>query len=129
MGIFPNRLLMSKNHLDSLYAIAYNSYMKQVLYYTTSDGKSPYFDWYNKLDNSIKQKIDIRINRLKNGSYGDFKRISNYLIELRFKLGSGYRIYCTEAENIIILILCAGDKSTQAKDIEKAKLIIKEIRS
>ncbi len=102
--------------------------MKQIIYYTTIDGKCPYQDWYKKLDKSIRQQVDRRIDRLEEGIYGDCKRLSNDLFELRFKIGSGYRIYFTESQDVIILILCAGDKSSQSKDIEKAKAIIKEIK-
>ena len=102
--------------------------MKQIIYYTTIDGKCPYQDWYKKLDKSIRQQVDRRIDRLEEGFYGDCKRLSNDLFELRFKIGSGYRIYFTESQDVIILILCAGDKSSQSKDIEKAKAIIKEIK-
>ncbi len=102
--------------------------MKQVIYYTTIDGKCPYQDWYKKLDKSVRQQVDRRIDRLEEGNYGDYKRISNDLFELRFKIGSGYRIYFTESQDVIILILCAGDKSSQSKDIAKAKTIINEIK-
>lgn len=102
--------------------------MKQIIYYTTIDNKCPYLDWYNSLDKSIRSRIDMRIDKLEEGHYGDYKCISNDLFELRCKFGSGYRIYFTEEENVIILILCAGDKSTQKKDIQKAKDIIKEIK-
>jgi len=49
-------------------------------------------------------------------------------VELRLKFGAGYRIYYTETDDIIILILCAGDKSTQDKDIKKAQDILKQIK-
>jgi putative addiction module killer protein len=111
-----------------LYGVAYNMIMKQIIYYTTSDNKCPYLDWYNSLDKSIRKRIDMRIDKLEEGHYGNYKCISNDLFELRCKFGSGYRIYFTEEENIIILILCAGDKSTQKTDIQKAKDIIKEIK-
>ena len=45
----------------------------------------------------------------------------------RFTFGSGYRIYFTEQDEIIVLLLCAGDKSTQSKDIQKAKMYLKEL--
>lgn len=102
--------------------------MKQVVYYTAENGKSPYLLWYNKLDKSIKVQIDRRIDRLADGFYGDFKRLTDDLAELRFKIGSGYRIYFAEADDVIILILCAGDKSSQARDIAKAKSIINKIK-
>ena len=102
--------------------------MKQVLYYTTDDNKCPYLDWYNSLDKSLQGRIDRRIDKLEEGHYGDYKCISQDLFELRFQYGSGYRIYFTEQDNIIVFILCAGDKSSQKNDIKKAQKIIKEIK-
>ena len=75
-----------------------------------------------------KQEFLRGLKKLEEGHYGDFKKLSNDLYELRCKFGSGYRIYFSEVENIIIIILCAGDKSTQSKDIEKAKLYIKDYK-
>ncbi|MCI5888868.1 MAG: hypothetical protein MRZ62_05065 [Brachyspira sp.] len=43
--------------------------MKQILYYTTSNNKCPYLDWYHSLDNSIKKRIDMRIDKLEEGQY------------------------------------------------------------
>lgn len=56
-----------------------------------------------------------------NSQYGDCKNLGNGVCELRFRFGSGYRIYFAKEEEKLILLLCAGDKSTQTKDIEKAK--------
>lgn len=103
-------------------------YMKQIFYYTTEDGKCPYKDWLIKLDKSAQARVTSRIDKLEEGHYGDFKRLSSDLLELRLKFNSGYRIYFTESENTIVIILCAGDKSTQKKDIEKAKKIINKIK-
>lgn len=111
-----------------MYATPYNYIVKQIIYYTTENNKCPYLDWYNSLDKSIRKRIDMIIDKLEEGQYGDFKCISQDLYELRCKFGSGYRIYFTEQDNIIILILCAGNKSTQTKDIQKAKEIINNIR-
>jgi putative addiction module killer protein len=47
---------------------------------------------------------------------------------LRLKFGAGYRIYYTEIDNIIIILLCGGDKSTQVKDIEKAKEYLQDLK-
>ena len=54
-------------------------------------------------------------------NFGDFKKIDNELSELRFNFGSGYRIYYTEVDNIVVLLLNAGDKKLQSNDILKAK--------
>ena len=53
------------------------------------------------------------------GNYGDYKSVGDGVLELRFN--QGFRIYFTEVDNVIILLLCGGDKSTQQKDIEKVK--------
>src|SRR5574344_2164367 len=102
--------------------------MKQIIYYKTKNGKCPYEVWFKKLDKSLQARIASRIHQREQGHYGDFKRLSHDLLELRLKFGAGYRIYFTEDEKTIIIILCAGDKSTQSKDIEKAKKIINEIK-
>lgn len=72
-------------------------------------------------------RIYKRLERLQEGNYGDFKIIDEEISELRFTFGSGYRIYFTEQDEIIVLLLCAGDKSTQSKDIQKAKMYLKEL--
>lgn len=102
--------------------------MKQVKFYTTLNGKCYFIEWFNSLDNSIKQRVLKRISQLEYGNCGDCKKLSADLSELRLNFGSGYRIYYTETDNVIILILCAGDKSTQTKDIKRAQNIIKEIK-
>ena len=57
----------------------------------------------------------------KKNNFGDHKKIDSEISELRLKFGSGYRIYYTEVDNVIVLLINGGDKSTQSKDIEKAK--------
>ena len=63
-----------------------------------------------------------RLTRIEqDDNFGDFKKIDNELSELRFNYGSGYRIYYTEVDNIVVLLLNAGDKKLQSNDILKAK--------
>ena len=68
-----------------------------------------------------------RLDRLKNGNFGDFKRIDNNLFELRFFFGSGLRIYYTIRSEQVVLLLVGGDKSSQSKDIKHAKQILDEL--
>ena len=63
---------------------------------------------------------------LKNGSI-NWKRLDSKLLELRFFFAKGYRIYFTERNNKIILLLNAGDKSSQDKDIQKARMLLNSI--
>ena len=83
----------------------------------------------DSLDNVTRIRIQSRLTRLLENNFGDHKKIDNEISELRFKFGSGYRIYYTEVDNIIVLLINGGDKSTQSKDINKAKSILQEWRN
>ena len=84
--------------------------------------------WLMKLKD-MKGRIAIsrRIERMKHGNFGDVKSLGASLSELRIQTGPGYRVYFTKREEKIIILLVCGDKSTQSKDIDKAKKILKEI--
>ena len=87
-----------------------------------------YRKWFKKLkDATTKIKILARLARVENGNFGDHKQIDRNLFELRFFFGPGYRIYYTVKGMQIVLLLVGGDKSSQAKDIEKAKSLIYEL--
>lgn len=111
-----------------MYVVTYNINMKKIIYYKTELGKCPYLEWYNSLDNSMKTQIAKRLVRVIDGNYGDIKKLNSELYELRFKIGAGYRIYYTEYENCIVILLCAGDKSTQQKDIKNANNYLKDLK-
>jgi len=75
----------------------------------------------NSFDNLIiKNRIRTRINRIRLGNLGDCKTLRRGIHELRISFGPGYRIYFTKNTNTEILILCAGEKKTQKKDIKSA---------
>jgi len=88
--------------------------------------KTVEFDkWLRKLkDLRAKAKILFRIQKLEsNEHFGDCKPVGNGINELRINFAKGYRIYFKETDEKIIILLIGGDKSTQQKDIEKAKEI------
>lgn len=95
--------------------------MKEIELYTTENGKCPFIEWICKLDITYRLRINKRIDRMRNGNYGDCKSLQNsQLSELRFDFGKGYRVYFKELDDIIILILAGSDKSDQKKIIEQA---------
>ena len=94
-----------------------------------ANNKVPFIEWMNSLDKNTKIRVQSRLTRLLENNFGDHKKIDNEISELRFKFGSGYRIYYTEIDNIIVLLINGGDKSTQNKDILKAKSILQEWRN
>ena len=88
--------------------------------------KTTEFDkWFKKLnDLRAKAKILLRLQKLENEEhFGDCKPVGNGISELKINYAKGYRIYFKEADGKIIILLIGGDKSTQRKDIEKAKEI------
>ena len=91
--------------------------------------QTEYFSkWLTKLKD-IQGKVTIlrRIERIKKGNFGDHKPISHDLWELRITVGAGYRVYYTKRGEAIVILLLGGDKSTQSRDIAKAKVILKEL--
>ncbi len=85
--------------------------------------------WLRKIrDKTVRYRFDVRFNRIAKGNFGDAKQIDTTLFELRFFFGSGYRIYFTVRNNKIIILLCGGDKSTQSRDIAKAKNLLDRLR-
>ena len=68
-----------------------------------------------------KTKIASRVARLRFGNAGDVKPVGEGVSEMRVHHGPGYRVYYKQTEKTILVILCGGDKSTQDKDIKRAK--------
>ena len=83
--------------------------------------------WLSKLKD-IQGKVSIirRVDRMKSGNFGDYKSLGENLSELRITVGAGYRVYYTQHNEEIIVLLVGGDKSTQVNDIKKAKSMAKE---
>ncbi|MHB8347887.1 MAG: type II toxin-antitoxin system RelE/ParE family toxin [Acidiferrobacterales bacterium] len=78
--------------------------------------------WRTKLkDERARAVIALRLTRLAYGHTGDTKPVGQGVSELRIHYGPGYRIYFQQRGDRIIVLLCGGDKSTQAKDIKAAK--------
>ncbi len=99
-----------------------------IEYLILPNGKAPVIEWLNSLDSITRKRINQRILRIEDGNFGDCKKISKNISELRFAFGKGYRIYYTEENNKIILLINGGDKSKQSKDIEKAQELLNKWR-
>lgn len=96
--------------------------MKEITFYQHTNNKVPVVEWLKSLDKSFQIRVQDRLVRIEqNDNFGDFKKLDNEISELRFNFGSGYRIYYTEIDNIVVLLLNAGDKKLQNNDILKAK--------
>jgi putative addiction module killer protein len=78
--------------------------------------------WFQALtDRKAKERIAQRLGRLQTGLMGDVKPVGEGISELRIDHGPGYRVYFIQRGVVLIILLCGGDKKTQAKDIRYAK--------
>ncbi len=87
--------------------------------------------WFTALrDARAKAAIILRLDRVRTGHLGEVKTLGNNLFELRFELridmGPGYRLYFTRRDTAVILLLVGGDKSSQDRNIKRAKQLAKE---
>lgn len=83
-------------------------------------------NWLLRLrDQRAKARIMQRIDRMTLGNPGDVKPVGQGISELRVDYGPGYRVYFVRSGEIVILLLCGGDKRTQERDIKLAKALAK----
>ena len=100
----------------------------KIEYLVLPNGKAPIIEWLDSLDGITRKRINQRILRIEDGNFGDYKKLSEDIFELRFTFGNGYRIYYTEKKKRIILLINGGTKSKQSKDIEKARELLNKWR-
>ncbi|MHB8146922.1 MAG: type II toxin-antitoxin system RelE/ParE family toxin [Vulcanimicrobiaceae bacterium] len=89
---------------------------------------SPEYDaWLTSLRDAVgKAKVVGRIARLQASEHwGDAKPIGGGIVEVRIDYGPGYRVYCKKIGRVVVLLLIGGAKSTQKRDIQRAKEIAK----
>ena len=83
--------------------------------------------WRTRLKNErARVLIASRLDRLAYGNAGDVRPVGAGISELRIDYGPGYRVYYRKQGSTIVILLCGGDKSTQAKDIKTAKRLAEE---
>jgi putative addiction module killer protein len=94
---------------------------REIQRYITPEGKVPFSEWFYSLrDTKAQARITARLERVELGNLGDYRSVGGGVWELRIDYGPGYRIYFGQIGSTIVLLLCGGDKSTQAQDIHKA---------
>ena len=87
-----------------------------------------YEKWFRKLrDRTAKSRILIRVRRMSDGNPGDAKTVEGRVSELRIDYGPGYRIYFVRIDRELAVLLTGGDKSTQQRDIERARDLAREL--
>lgn len=85
-------------------------------------------DWLDGLkDIKAQLRIVTRLRLAEAGNLGDWKSVGGEVSEMRVAFGPGYRLYFTKRQNILIVMLAGGDKSTQARDIKRAQKLLQHM--
>ncbi len=96
--------------------------IREILRYQLPDGKQPFTEWlYSFTDKKVRSRIRARLDRVMIGNFGDTKLVDTGIWEMRFHFGPGHRIYFGIDGNVLVILLCGGDKSTQDSDIKRAR--------
>ncbi|PKO85558.1 MAG: addiction module killer protein [Betaproteobacteria bacterium HGW-Betaproteobacteria-12] len=94
----------------------------ELLRYQRDDGREPFSEWLNGLRDKVAQaRIRVRLRQVQAGNFGDCEPVGEGVSELRVHVGAGYRVYCGRHGKTVVLLLCGGDKGSQAADIKRAK--------
>ncbi len=97
--------------------------------YQTSEGNEPITEWLSSLKDRIARRtILIRIQRVRQGNFGDCEPIGNGMQELRIHFGPGYRIYFAKIGDKLVLLLGGGLKGKQVRDINKCKEYLEDYK-
>ncbi len=100
-----------------------DNYPYTISYYLTEKDGKPFKEWLDDLkDITARQKIRIRLDRVRLGNLGKNRSVGEGVYELKIDYGPGYRVYYGLKQKTVVLLLLGGDKSSQKKDIAQAKV-------
>ena len=103
----------------------------EIRRYAKAEGTCPADEWMDGLSVPFKMRVIKGVAKLEAGNFGNCKAIQGAtgLFELRLDFGPGYRLYFGRDGQTLVILLCGGDKSSQRRDIERAKGYWKDYNS
>ena len=102
----------------------------ELRYYQTSSFGQPFVEWLRGLnDRQTRTRIEARLARVAVGNFGDVEPVGEGVMELRMDWGPGYRVYFGRIGQVVVLLLCGGDKRTQRRDIKRAKAYFEDYKA
>ena len=103
--------------------------MFELFEYVLTNGKCPYADWFEHLDQAAAARVKKATDRMEDGNFGDHKSVGKGVTERRLDFGPGYRIYYGRDGDKLIILLGGGTKKRQNKDIEAAQAAWEEYKA
>lgn len=102
--------------------MCYHLQVLSVLEYLDERGKSPFGEWFDRLNAEAAAKVTTALFRIEQGSLSNTKSVGAGILEWRIDFGPGYRIYFGRDGQILVILLGGGTKKRQQKDIATAKI-------
>ena len=96
--------------------------------YISPEGKSYFSKWFKKIDAISAAKVTSAIYKLGKRHFSNVKHVGGGVLEFKINYGPGYRIYFSNIDNKIILLL-GGTKKEQNKDIKMARRLLKNLKN
>jgi len=96
---------------------------RKIVMLRLDSGKVPFEEWHDKLTTALQRAVDSRLTRLSVGNFGDHKALGSGVYELRIMKGPGLRVYYGLRGDEVVVLIGGGDKASQKKDIDKAKIL------
>ena len=116
------RATQNTTPFDVLYPYGYS-----VVVFTVFQTEE-FVEWLDALkDKRARIRITARLRQVEAGSLGDWQPIEGEVSEMRVHYGPGYRLYFVRRGRVIVVLLNAGDKSTQKRDIRHALKLASEL--
>jgi putative addiction module killer protein len=108
--------------VDSVASVTYGLQMIEIR------ETAAFSQWLSGLrDARAKAEVARRVRRLAFGNPGDVRPVGGGVSELRIHSGPGYRVYYVRRGNLLIVLLCGGDKDSQSADIALALRLAREV--
>lgn len=92
-----------------------------VLEYVDAGGRSPFAEWFDDLDARAAAKITTALARIEQGNLSNVKSVGSSVVECRINWGPGYRVYFGRDDETLVIVLAAGTKRRQQRDIRAAQ--------
>jgi putative addiction module killer protein len=103
------------------------AFLYTISYYLTEAGEKPFKEWIDGLKDIVaRQKVRIRLDRVRLGNLGKNRSVGEGVYELKVDYGPGYRVYYGLDKKTVVLLLLGGDKSSQKKDITQARTYLED---
>lgn len=110
--------------MDAGFLVAYLLPMPtpiEIREYLTSSGRSPFSEWFGRLEAMAAVRVTAALTRMATGNRGDSKSVGGGVWERRIDYGAGYRLYFAQDGEALIVLLVGGTKKRQQSDIDRAK--------